>query len=72
MFGLNLLTKAVATLTGNIVALASTVETINQGLRGRVGLDQPDEPGQLPHRIEADAEVPTTRKGRARQTTSQE
>jgi len=68
MFGLNLLTKAVATLTGNIVALASTVETINQGLRGRVGLDQPEEPDLLTH----DAEVPTGRKGRSKTPTTTE
>jgi len=54
MFGLNLLSKAVATLTGNLSSLAATVAEINSGLRGRLQLDHTEEPDQLPHRIEAE------------------
>jgi hypothetical protein len=72
MFGLNLLTKAVSALASNCMALADTVATINQGMRSRLQLDNADEPDQLPHRIEAEAEVPATRKGRSRQTTTTE
>jgi hypothetical protein len=72
MFGLGLLTKAINALTANLTALATTLAEINSGLRGRLQLDHADEPDQLPHRIEADAEVPAARKGRAKTATTTE
>jgi hypothetical protein len=39
MFGLSKLWSAVATLTANVLELASTVASINTALRQRVGLE---------------------------------
>jgi hypothetical protein len=45
MLGLNKLAAAIRTLSDNLTALAGTVAEVNQGVRGRLGLDHDDDHG---------------------------
>jgi hypothetical protein len=63
MFGISRLTNAIATLTQNVLALAGTVGTINEGLRTRLALDAPeDTPAVIDHK--GPEPLPVRRKGK--------
>ncbi len=70
MFGINKLTTAITTLTGNVLALAGTVAEINTGVRARLRLDCNAETPALPGPAEAEGTPPIAagrRKSRARE-----
>jgi hypothetical protein len=71
MFGLNKLAQAVNALAGNLLALAGTVQEVNAGVRGRLGLDGGETALGLPGPGPAEAEAtPARRIGRAPKSTA--
>lgn len=71
MFGLQHLTSACRTLAESLLALAQTVNDVNQGVRQRLALDSPDDHQALPEGTDNDpAALPAPRRnGRAKAST---